>query len=130
MHRMRFPWVNAYPLFELAISAEGLSRPPFTDAACPIHVCFHIYAGPQTVRTRRHEHLEVIYIYSGRTNIQVQDRSFAVRPGDLVVLGSNLYHRILNNRKGEVKIVSLNFRPELISGGDPSADAELYLLPL
>ena len=124
MRRRNLPWVNAYPRVELAINAEGLSRPPFADASFPIHVGFHIYAGSQTIRSRRHEHFEVIYVYAGRTRIQVQERSFEVGPGSLVVLGSNLYHRIFNSHKGAVKIVSLNFRPELIGEG-----TELYLLP-
>jgi len=129
MHRRGLPWVHAYPLVERAINAEGLSSPPFVDSGLPIHVGFHIYAGPQSVRTRRHEHLEVIYIYAGSADIQVQNRSFRVTHGDLIVLGSNLYHRILNNSKTALKIVSLNFRPELIRGTEPSADAELYLSP-
>jgi AraC-like DNA-binding protein/mannose-6-phosphate isomerase-like protein (cupin superfamily) len=128
MHHRRPHWVNAYPLVQRAINAEGVTTIPF-DPTFPIHVGFHIYAGPCSVRTRRHEHLELIYIYSGRTNIQVHDRSFRMKPGDLIVLGSNLYHRILNNPKTQVKIVSLNFRPEIIRGSEPSADAEQYLSP-
>lgn len=128
MYRKRLPWVNAYPLAEIAIDGEGLSSPPFVDNF-PISVGFHIYGGPHSVRTRRHEHLEVIYLYAGGANIQVQDRSFGVKRGNLIVLGSNLYHRILNNSKREAKIVSLNFRPNLIRGSEPCADAELYLLP-
>ncbi len=128
MHK-KLPWVNAYPLAELAINAEGLSSPPFADGTFPVHVGFHTYAGPHWVRTRRHEYLEVTYIYAGRADIQVQDRSFAVTRGDLIVLASNLYHRILNKPNREVKIVSLNFRPELIRGSEPGPDAELYLLP-
>ena len=128
MHHRRLPWANAYSLVRPTINAEGLSTYPL-DAAFPISVGFHVYAGPRSVRTRRHDHMELIYIYGGSTNIQVQDRSFRVKHGDLIVLGSNLYHRILNNPKTEVKIVSLNFRPEIIRGNEPSAGAEEYLSP-
>jgi AraC-like DNA-binding protein len=128
MRRSRPHWVNAYPLVQRTINAEGLTTSPF-DPTFPIHAGFHIYAGPCSVRTRRHEHLELIYIYHGKTSIQVQDRSLRVKHGDLIVLGSNLYHRILNNPKTQVKIVSLNFRPEIIRGSEPSADAEQYLSP-
>src|SRR5690349_13085686 len=98
MRHRRPHWVNAYPLVDRTINAEGLTSYPF-DASLPVHVGFHIYAGPVSARTRRHAHLELIYIDSGATNIQVQDRSFRVKRGDLVVLGPNLYHRILNNPK-------------------------------
>ncbi len=124
-----FPWVNAYPLVELAINAEGLTSPAFADATFPINVGFHCYSGPHCARTRYHKSVEVIYIYAGRTTIQVQERSLRVKHGELIVLGPNLFHRILNNPKIEVRIVSLNFSPDLIRGSEPSADAELYLLP-
>ncbi len=123
------PWVNAYPLVDRTIDAEGLSNYPFEDVAFPIQVGFHVYAGPYSVRTRRHKHPELIYIFAGTTSIQVQDRSYAVKRGDLIVLGPNLYHRILNNPGTEVRIVSLTFEVEAIRGSEPSADAELYLLP-
>jgi len=129
MQSRRFPWVNAYPLVERTIDAEGLSSYPFEDVTFPVQVGFHIYAGPYGVRTRRHKHPELIYMYAGTTNVQVQERSFEVQQGDLIVLGPNLYHRILNNPAKEVRIVSLTFEAEVIRGSEPGADAELYLLP-
>jgi AraC-like DNA-binding protein len=133
MPQRPLPWVDAYPLVEETISAEGLSSYPFADTSFPVQVGFHVYSGPRDVRTRRHEHPEVIYIYAGSADLQIQNQSFSVRKGDLIVLGPNLYHRILNNvtqPKAKVKIVSLTFQPEVIRGTEPSADAELYLLPL
>jgi AraC-like DNA-binding protein len=133
MSQRLLPWVDAYPLVEPTISAEGLSSYPFADTTFPVQVGFHVYSGPREVRTRRHEHPEVIYIYAGEADIQIQNQAFRVSRGDLIVLGPNLYHRILNNvrqPKAKVKIVSLNFQLEVIRGTEPSADAELYLLPL
>jgi len=127
------PWLDAYPLVEPTISADGISRYPFADSAFPVQVGFHVYTSRHDVRTRRHEHPEVIYIYSGNADVQIQNRSFAVKLGDLILLGPNLYHRILVNARqpaATVKIVSLTFQPEVIRGTEPSAEAELYLLPL
>jgi AraC-like DNA-binding protein len=133
MRSKPLPWLDAYPLVEPTINADGVSRYPFADCAFPVQVGFHVYTSRRDVRSRRHEHPEVIYIYSGNADIQIQNRSFAVKKGDLIVLGPNLYHRILANPRqpaATVKIISLTFQPEVIRGAEPSADAELYLLPL
>ena len=127
------PWLDAYPLVEPTINADGISRFPFADSAFPVQVGFHVYTSRRSVRARRHEHPEVIYIYSGSADLQIQNRSFVVKQGNLIVLGPNLYHRILANPRrptATVRIVSLTFQPEVIRGAEPSADSELYLLPL
>lgn len=133
MRSRPIPWLDAYPLVEPTINADGISSYPFADSAFPVQVGFHVYTSRRVVRTRRHEHPELIYIYSGNADLQIQNRSFSVKRGDLIVLGPNLYHRILANPRqpaATVKIVSLTFQPEVIRGAEPSADAELYLLPL
>jgi AraC-like DNA-binding protein/mannose-6-phosphate isomerase-like protein (cupin superfamily) len=127
------PWVDAYPVVAPTINADGVSSYPFADSAFPVQVGFHVYTARRDVRSRRHEHPELIYIYSGGADLQIQNRSFHVRQGDLIVLGPNLYHRILadpNQPAAKVKIISLTFQPEVIRGAESSGDAELYLLPL
>ena len=133
MRQKSLPWLDAYPLVEPTINADGISRYPFADSAFPVQVGFHFYTSRQNVRTRRHEQPELIYIYSGHADLQIQNRPFSVEKGDLIVLGPNLYHRILanpNQPTATVKIASLTFQPEVVRGAEPSADAELYLLPL
>jgi quercetin dioxygenase-like cupin family protein len=46
----------------------------------------------------RHDYLEVIYVYGGETEIQIRERYLRVKRGDLVVVGPDIYHRILNRR--------------------------------
>ncbi|MGH9511139.1 MAG: AraC family transcriptional regulator [Terriglobales bacterium] len=133
MRPRQIPWLDAYPLVEPTINADGISSYPFADSVFPVQVGFHVYTSRHDVRKRRHEHPEVIYIYYGSADIQIQTRSFSVKHGDLIVLGPNLYHCILANPKqpaARVKIISLTFQPEVIRGAEPSGDAELYLLPL
>jgi AraC-like DNA-binding protein/mannose-6-phosphate isomerase-like protein (cupin superfamily) len=127
------PWVDAYPVVEPTINADGVSSYPFADSAFPVQVGFHVYTARRDVRSRRHEHPELVYIFSGSADLQIQKRSFQVRHGDLIVLGPNLYHRILadpNQPAATVKIISLTFQSEVIRGAESSGDAELYLLPL
>ena len=52
-----------------------------------------------------------------------------MRQGDLLVVGPNLYHRVVNQPNVEVKLVSLNFDPGIIRIGGASAGDEQYLLP-
>lgn len=129
MQSKKLPWRRAYLVVEPGIRSDGVRIYPF-DASFPVGVGFHIFAGPHNVRMNRHDHLEVLYIYGGKTRIQVQDRCFRVKEGDLLALGPDLYHRILNGPPGtEVRVVSLNFRPEVIRGGELCEEAEEYLMP-
>jgi AraC-like DNA-binding protein/mannose-6-phosphate isomerase-like protein (cupin superfamily) len=110
------------------ISADGVRTFPF-DPTFPIGINFLVHAGARNVRLHWHKHLEVIYLYSGRTSIQVQDRNFRVQKGNLIVLGHHIYHRILNTPHVEVKLISLNFLPEIIRGNEANREDEQYLMP-
>jgi len=121
-------WKKAYQVVEPGINAEGVHTYPF-DPAFAIDVGFFVHAGRHNVRMNRHDYLEVIYVYGGRTEIQVLNRFFRVKEGDLMVVGPGLYHRILNRPRVEVRLVSLNFRPEIIRGSGTSSEEEQYLMP-
>ena len=128
MRPKRLNWRNAYFAVGPGISANGVRIFPF-DPAFPLGINFLIHAGHRNVRLHWHKHLEVIYLYTGSTSIQVQDRSFHVQKGNLIVLGPNIYHRILNTPNVEVKLISLNFMPEIIRGKEASGEDEQYLMP-
>lgn len=124
----RLPWKQAFDVLEKGINAEGVHTYSF-DPALPIDVGFFIHAGRDNVRMNRHAYFEVIYVYGGATDIQILDRCFHVKQGDLMVVGPNLYHRVVNRPNIEVKLVSLNFDPNIVRNGGASADDEQYLLP-
>jgi len=124
----RLPWKQAFDILEKGINAEGVHTYSF-DPALPIDVAFFVHAGRDNVRMNRHAYFEVIYVYGGATDIQILDRCFHVKQGDLMVVGPNLYHRVVNRPNIEVKLVSLNFDPNIVRNGGASADDEQYLLP-
>jgi AraC-like DNA-binding protein/mannose-6-phosphate isomerase-like protein (cupin superfamily) len=124
----KLPWKKAFQVVEPGINAEGTHIYPF-DPAFPIDVGFFVHAGRHNVRMNRHDYLEVIYVYGGRTEIQVLNRFLQVKQGDLMVVGPDLYHRILNRPRVKVKLVSLNFQPEIIRGSDRNTEEEHYLMP-
>jgi AraC-like DNA-binding protein/mannose-6-phosphate isomerase-like protein (cupin superfamily) len=128
MRQKDIHWRNAYSAVGPQISADGVRTFPF-DPTFPLGINFLIHAGPRNVRLHYHKHLEVIYLYAGRTSIRVQDRNFRVQKGNLIALGPNIYHRILNMPKVEVKLISLNFMPEIIRGKEANGEDEQYLTP-
>jgi hypothetical protein len=123
-----FLWKEMYKHTEPGINAEGVRVYPF-DRSFPIDVSFHNVSGPRLVRLNRHEFLEIMYIYSGRTKIQVRDRILPTNAGDLVVVGPNLYHRILYKPNDDVRLVSMNFQPEIARSGKESGEEQYYLSP-
>ena len=121
-------WQDACFVLEPDINAEGTYTHPF-DASFPADVLFLVHAGRQSVRMNRHDSLEVLYVYAGNPHIQIQDRYLTLRKGDLVLIGAGLYHRIVNPPRGLLKLVSLNFQPEAVSGATPNVEDEEYLTP-
>jgi AraC-like DNA-binding protein len=123
-----FVWKEMYKYTEPGINAEGVRVYPF-NRSFPIDVSFHKVSGPRLVRLNRHEFLEIMYIYSGKTKIQVRDRILPTKAGDLVVVGPNLYHRILYKPNDDVRLVSMNFQPEIARSGKMAGEEEYYLSP-
>ena len=117
-----------YKFTEPGINAEGVRVYPF-DRSFPIDVGFHKASGPRLVRLNRHEFFEIIYIYAGKTNIQVRDRTLPAESGDLVVIGPNLYHRVSHKPHDDLKLVSMNFQPEIARSGKAAGEDEYYLSP-
>ena len=128
MRNSHFAWKGIYRFTEPGINAEGIRVYPF-DNSFPIDVSFQKALGPRLVRLNRHEFFEIIYMYSGKTNIQVRDRLLPAKAGDLVVIGPNLYHRVLHKPNAAVKIVSMNFQPEIARSGRAAEEEEYYLSP-
>lgn len=128
MQSQRLPWKQAFDVLEKGIDAEGVHTFSF-DPTLPIDVGFFVHAGCENVRMNRHAYFEVIYVYGGTTDIQILDRRFHVSQGDLLVVGPNLRHRVMNQPDAEVKLVSLNFDPNIVRMGGATGVDEQYLLP-
>jgi AraC-like DNA-binding protein len=123
-----FAWKSMYTFTEPGISAKGIRVYPF-DRSFPIDVSFQRAFGSRFVRLNRHEFFEIIYMYSGRADIQIRDRILTAKARDLVVIGPNLFHRVLHKPNSEVKLVSMNFHPEIVRSGKAAGEEECYLRP-
>jgi AraC-like DNA-binding protein/mannose-6-phosphate isomerase-like protein (cupin superfamily) len=121
-------WEKAYYVVEPQINAEGVHVWPF-DASFPIDIRFFDVNGGPDIRMNRHDYFELFYACSGKGVCQVQDRRFAVKKGDLVIIGSSLYHRILGNHGQSMKAIVLFFQPDLVRAGAPTGEDMQYLMP-
>jgi len=77
----------------------------------------------------RHRYFELYFVSGGRTTAQIEDRLFPVREGDLVVIGSDLYHRTIDSPGSRCRLTTLFFEPELIRVADGSVEETEYLIP-
>jgi AraC-like DNA-binding protein len=128
MKSENFHWKGIYRFTEPGITAEGVRVYPF-DPPFPIDVSFQKALGSRLVRLNRHEFFEIIYIYSGSTHIQVRDRVLPIEAGNVVVIGPNVFHRVLHKPNAEVKLISMNFQPEIARAGKAAGEEEYYLSP-
>ncbi len=128
MKNGHFAWKGLYRFTEPRINVEGLTVYPF-DPSFPIDVSFQKASGSRLVRLNRHDFFEIIYMYSGKASIQVRDRILPAKPGYLVVIGPNVYHRLLHEPYPGLRVVSLNFHPEIVRSGRAAGEEEYYLSP-
>lgn len=119
-------WERHYSIVERQISADGVHVWPFRPGF-PLDSLAFTCSGPN-VRMNRHDFCEVMYVHSGSAEFQVQDRSYALNRGDLVVIGPSLYHRVFLEPGAKANLALIFFQPELLN--DPStAESAEYLMP-
>jgi AraC-like DNA-binding protein len=128
MKNGHFAWKGIYGFTEPRINAEGVTLYPF-DPSFPIDVSFQKGLGSRLVRLNRHDFFEIIYMYSGKANIQVRDRILPAKKGDLVVIGPNVYHRVVHKPYADLRVASMNFEPEIVRSGVAAVEEECYLSP-
>lgn len=128
MSAITTPFDNEFQVVGPQINAEGTHVYPF-DPSFPIDVRFFTLGGSSSVRMNRHHYFELYFVSSGRTVVQIQDRVFPVRKGDLVVIGSNLYHNRIDPPNSQSRLTVLFFEPELICTTDGTGEEMELLMP-
>jgi AraC-like DNA-binding protein len=125
--RSEIRWERADTLVNPQIDAAGIHEWPF-NPSFPIDVRFFSCGGRQDIRRNRHKYLEFVYVYEGVVNLDVHERCLTLRAGDLLVMGSDLFHRV--SIGSEARVAVLFFQPELIRATDNVGEEIEYLLPL
>ncbi len=123
----RIVWKDAYGCINPLIDAVGMHVWPF-DPSFPVDVQFWFYGRPHTIRMNRHDYFELIYLDRGRVLFQVQDRTLVLNEGDLFIVGSTLFHRLVYDNVPS-KAPRLMFLPQLVSPFGMSHEDEDYLMP-
>lgn len=67
-----------------------------------------------------HRSLELLFVLEGKVHVSMDERSYALSVGDVVLINSNSIHGIFSE-EGAV-MIALQFQPELFRLGEDSAD--------
>jgi hypothetical protein len=98
MRGRRLHWQDSYKFVGPNITADGVRiNYPF-DPTFPADVGFYEGAGRHLVRPNRQEYLEAIYLYSGSLDVQIRDRRFHLKKGDVVVIDARANIRFIEGR--------------------------------
>ena len=122
------PWQNTHTIIAPQIRADGVHVWPF-DPSLPIAVTFQVFGEGQPIRMNRHDYFEIVYVLSGEVSCQVAGRSFRCKEGELIVIGSSLYHRMWRHTRSFPRIATLFFMPEVICEAGMNGEQAEFLLP-
>lgn len=121
-------WENAYAIIEPQIDKGGIHRWPF-DPLFPIDVRFFVFGTRGDVRMNRHDYLEIVYILQGEVQFQIQQRFVTARTGELAVIGSTFFHRLVKANTPSAKAVTLYFKPEILRSDAAAGEGIEFLVP-
>jgi AraC-like DNA-binding protein len=120
-------WQNAYDFINPRIDSSGFHVWSF-DPSFPLEVQFWYYNWPRQIRMNRHDYLELIFVDHGNVSFQIQDRLFDIHEGDLIVVGSTVFHRLIYTGT-PTRAPRIMFLPQLIAPPDSSNEDAEYLTP-
>ena len=121
-------WTESSSTIAPQIRADGVHIWPF-DPSLPVAVTFQVFGERQPVRMNRHDYFEIVYVMNGEITCQVAERSFKCKQGDLVVIGSSLYHRMWRHTRAHPKVAALFFMPEVVCEAGLNGGQAEFLMP-
>jgi AraC family transcriptional activator of pobA len=121
-------WTESSSTIAPQIRADGVHVWPF-DPSFPVSVTFQVFGERQPVRMNRHDYFEIVYVIDGEITCQVVERSFTCKQGELIVIGSSLYHRMWRRTRSHPKVATLFFMPEVICELGADGDQAQFLAP-
>lgn len=120
-------WADVVLNVDSRIRSDG-EHPWDSDVSFPLRVQF-LSAGPSGTRMNWHHYLEVVVVHAGDAMCQVKERTFPVRTGELLCLGSRVHHRIWAGPGSTVRMIALSFLPHLLQPDDESSECFEFLTP-
>lgn len=99
------------------------------DPLCPVDVRFYTYNKHTHLRLNRHDYFEVLYVSQGSITFQIHRQHFTANAGDMVIVGSSLFHRPINYGSPLNKAIVLYFLPKAVMSVDGNGEDLEYLMP-
>ena len=121
-------WAESASTITPQIRADGVHVWPF-DAALPVAVTFQVFGERQPVRMNRHDYFEIVYVIDGEITCQIANHIFRCKKGELIVIGSSLYHCMWRHTRAHPKIATLFFMPEAICEAAGNEEHAEFLMP-
>ncbi len=121
-------WAESSATIAPQIRADGVHVWPF-DPSFPVAVTFQIFGDRRPVRMNRHDYFEILYVISGEIACQAADRSFKCKQGELIVMGSSLYHCMWRHTRAHPRAATLFFMPEVICEAGGNGQHAEFLMP-
>ena len=121
-------WHNTHTFISPRIRADGVHVWPF-DPSLPVAVTFQVFGEGRPVRMNRHDYFEIAYVLNGDVSCQVGERSFRCKEGELIVIGSALYHRMWRHTRAHPRIATIFFMPEAICEARTNGEQAEFLMP-
>jgi AraC-like DNA-binding protein len=125
---LKIQWENVHTFVESQTRADGMHIWPFPPAF-PMEVKFLSFYQNRSIRLKRHDYFELVYVYSGSGGYQVQDREFSIEGGDVIVLNGFMYHRLSEIRTTPFRAIVLYFQPSVLNATDSTGEQAQYLMP-
>jgi AraC-like DNA-binding protein len=119
-----FPWASSR---SLRFTAEGDFPLAFLPA-CPLLLHFLQFTTDHRLTPSHHNYFEISLVCEGSGRFAVENRSYCIFPGDVLVVGSREFH-LMQVDNGTLKAAAVHFQPGFVHAiGGPDLDFE-YLKP-
>jgi AraC-like DNA-binding protein/mannose-6-phosphate isomerase-like protein (cupin superfamily) len=125
---LKVQWENVHTFVESQTRADGMhiwSFPP----AFPMEVRFLAFNNYRNIRLKRHDYLELVYVYSGSGGYQIQDREIPIEQGDVIVLNGFMYHKLSEIKRAPFRAIVLYFQPSVLNATDSTGEQAQHLMP-
>ncbi len=123
-----FRWENVHSVVDPQIREDGAHIWPF-DPSFPVDVRAFAFQKQRNIRLTRHDYFELLYVYSGEAEYQVQERHFVAKKNDLIVINGASYHRLSKVVAGPFKVIVLYFLPNVLRAPAGTGEDVQYLMP-
>jgi AraC-like DNA-binding protein len=121
-------WQCPKSLIDPRMNDEGSYSWSF-DPLCPVDVRFYTYNKHTNLRLNRHDYFEVLYVSQGSIAFQIHRQNLNVKAGDLMIVGSSLFHRPIKYGSPPNKAIVLYFLPKAVMGVEGNGEDVEYLMP-